>query len=26
VTGEENMDDRSVSNGKNDETMINITA
>jgi hypothetical protein len=25
-TGEENMDDRAVSNGKNDETMINITA
>jgi flagellar hook-length control protein FliK len=25
-TGEENIDDRAVSNGKNDETMINITA
>gem|GEM_PF-1471476 len=25
-TGEENRDDRAVSNGKNDETMINITA
>jgi len=25
-TGEENIDDRAVSNGKNDEMMINITA